>query len=417
MGQHYLLVNLDRREYISPFAFQIDGKLMSMVHSSTGVLGALAILTADANSRGGGDCYRQVDWNQAAKQPPKNWEPQAFEVIEAEWFVEACANWPAKKVRTIGPSFAGRWAGDRIVTAGEYGDNGKFVNMDAFIAGYHEKLKQDILATNRQQKERYTEALARWDPYYRSDPPTGRPVLPVPVHDMSLELRDQVFEPRYHLQQWAYDKFMDITDMVVACFKAYNLGSSKHPKVEEPIREVLERILIEAYPWRTWYPGTMKKPGDWKYRLYWMTPETLDYVLMQFFDEKKDLAYTKKWLLKQVLLPWQREVLPHYHGIDRKGERIIDRPAIAAVLRNHGIEKVDGVYNMPPLLPDEEHLRDAITTSLARRSPPIKLAPREAYEDSLTPRPQPTTERTRVIDLHAKVPQNNSSQRRRNQSS
>lgn len=82
MGQYYLVVNKDKKEYIDPFDLGDAYKLMEAAFGGrTGAV--LVLLLADGNGRGGGD-YRK--------------EHGAVEMV-------------------------GRWAGDRIVVAGDYADS------------------------------------------------------------------------------------------------------------------------------------------------------------------------------------------------------------------------------------------------------------------------------------------------------
>jgi hypothetical protein len=87
MGQYYVIVNLDKHQYINPHNFGEGAKLMDFGASSGGAMTALAVLLADGNGRGGGDLY---------------------------------SNDP----------IIGSWAGDRIVVAGDYGDPFKFIPED-----------------------------------------------------------------------------------------------------------------------------------------------------------------------------------------------------------------------------------------------------------------------------------------------
>ena len=84
MGQYYKIVNVKKKQYITPHTFGDGAKLMEFSMSANGVLAGLAILLADGNGRGGGDL---------------NSENQ----------------------------IVGSWAGDNIVVAGDYADQGKFV--------------------------------------------------------------------------------------------------------------------------------------------------------------------------------------------------------------------------------------------------------------------------------------------------
>jgi RNA binding exosome subunit len=84
MGQYYKIVNIKKKQYISPYIFGDGAKLMEFSMSASGVLAGLSILLADGNGRGGGDLHSEND-------------------------------------------IVGSWAGDNIVIAGDYADSGKFV--------------------------------------------------------------------------------------------------------------------------------------------------------------------------------------------------------------------------------------------------------------------------------------------------
>ena len=93
MGQYYKIVNIKKKQYITPHIFGDGSKLMEFSMSANGVLAGLAILLADGNGRGGGDLHSEND-------------------------------------------IVGSWAGDNIVIAGDYADDGKFVK-DADKNLYH----------------------------------------------------------------------------------------------------------------------------------------------------------------------------------------------------------------------------------------------------------------------------------------
>lgn len=83
MGQYYKIVNLDKQEYLHGHKMDSGIKLMEL--GGTPAM-ALLVLCADGNGRGGGD------------------------------FGDRSPN-----------SVAGRWAGDRIVVAGDYADKGRHI--------------------------------------------------------------------------------------------------------------------------------------------------------------------------------------------------------------------------------------------------------------------------------------------------
>ena len=93
MGQYYKIVNIKKKQYITPHTFGDGSKLMEFSMSANGVLAGLAILLADGNGRGGGDLHSEND-------------------------------------------IVGSWSGDNIVIAGDYADDGKFVK-DADKNLYH----------------------------------------------------------------------------------------------------------------------------------------------------------------------------------------------------------------------------------------------------------------------------------------
>ena len=84
MGQYYKIVNIKKKQYITPHTFGDGSKLMEFSMSANGVLAGLSILLADGNGRGGGDLHSEND-------------------------------------------IVGSWSGDNIVVAGDYADEGKFV--------------------------------------------------------------------------------------------------------------------------------------------------------------------------------------------------------------------------------------------------------------------------------------------------
>ena len=85
MGQYYLIVNIDKKQYLHPHKCGDGLKLLEFASSGCGTLSALAILLADGNGRGGGD------------------------------------------LRSENP-IIGSWAGDRVVIAGDYADEGRFTD-------------------------------------------------------------------------------------------------------------------------------------------------------------------------------------------------------------------------------------------------------------------------------------------------
>jgi hypothetical protein len=123
MGQYYRIVNLDKKELLNPYTFGDGAKLLEFGSSGTGMMCGLAILLADGNNRGGGDLRSEN------------------EII-------------------------GSWAGDRVVVAGDYADDGKF------LGEFTQELNQTLYWY---AEENFTDisgkvvAAMKDDPYIRHD--------------------------------------------------------------------------------------------------------------------------------------------------------------------------------------------------------------------------------------------------------
>ena len=83
MGQYYVVANVTKKEFLNPSDFMDGVKLMEFSMSGNGVLSGLSVLLASSNGMGGGDLDVDADWD----------------------------------------DIPGRWAGDRIVIAGDYDNN------------------------------------------------------------------------------------------------------------------------------------------------------------------------------------------------------------------------------------------------------------------------------------------------------
>jgi len=105
LGQYWLAVNLDKKEFIMPHKLGCGLKLWEQIanHPSTGT--ALLILTAAMpEQRGGGDLDLDVNWH----------GPERTSGIEPGQMPE---DYQVVAHRTIG-----RWAGDRIAVVGDYAE-------------------------------------------------------------------------------------------------------------------------------------------------------------------------------------------------------------------------------------------------------------------------------------------------------
>lgn len=109
MGQYWIPVNLDKREFINPHRLGCGLKLWEQL-AGTGIGQALIILTAAMpEARGGGDFDLDQNWHGPERTFP------AHDMSPGPMPEE----YPAIAKRTIG-----RWAGDRIAFVGDYAENG-----------------------------------------------------------------------------------------------------------------------------------------------------------------------------------------------------------------------------------------------------------------------------------------------------
>ena len=101
MGQYYILVNLSTGEYVHPHEVGDGAKLMEIAYSTGGLMTALTVLLASGNGRGNGD------------------------------------------IRCDHP-LVGRWAGDRIVLAGDYDDAELYCHDFATALGAAYRTEQNL---------------------------------------------------------------------------------------------------------------------------------------------------------------------------------------------------------------------------------------------------------------------------------
>ncbi|MDE3179725.1 MAG: hypothetical protein KGM47_08700 [Acidobacteriota bacterium] len=102
MGQYHLIVNTDKKQFLTPTRLGDGLKLMEFGDGGA-TLTALAILLAQDNGRGLGDLHVAMP-----DAPLEHWEKDEYNL---------------KRVRTPHAHLVGSWAGERIIIAGDYGDN------------------------------------------------------------------------------------------------------------------------------------------------------------------------------------------------------------------------------------------------------------------------------------------------------
>jgi len=126
MGQYYVIINLDKREYLHPHRFDDGMKAKEWLWSGD-ICRALSVLLIDGDGRGGGD---------------------------------------------VNSPLCGRWAGDRIVIAGDYGDKAKFVDKEFLLVGTEPTNVFDIACEqfNDISREVIEELASLGDKYLQPNP-------------------------------------------------------------------------------------------------------------------------------------------------------------------------------------------------------------------------------------------------------
>ena len=117
MGQYWIPVNLDKKEYIDPHKLGTGLKLWEHLANHPGTGAALIVLMAAMpEPRGGGDFDMDENWHGPERTiPPHNISPGPMP-----------ENYSSIAKRTIG-----RWAGDRIALIGDYADSTDLTGFDA----------------------------------------------------------------------------------------------------------------------------------------------------------------------------------------------------------------------------------------------------------------------------------------------
>lgn len=366
MGQYFCIINLDREEFLDPYDFNEGGKLSEFSNDAGGVLQALALLTSNGNGNGGGDLCRVVQWPVAEPNPPADYEPAPWEEIKAEW--EAGVTSPTGyRSRILVPTLAGTWAGDRIVTAGDYGEDGKFIPTRDLLRGLEADLldkigkwnaRRHLLSTTQAHPSAATvdAGLAA-----RGFPPIG-------ANDPGI----RGFHLSYNLYTHASLNFKSIGAEAKQMIRAYAEGTNTATAFYRKVEELLSRELVATYPWRHVAPATArgKRPPKMQYRLHWMAPELFDCLLRSWHDPE-DLKLLKAWLRKQILLPWQRNILKYYRGW-RNGVEQVNFEKIEQTLATYGLVKhktsLGPRYPFPPTIPAERFLWAALAVQ-AREEP------------------------------------------------
>jgi hypothetical protein len=110
MGQYWIPVNLDKKEYIDPHKLGAGLKLWEQAVNFPGTPCALLLLTAAYyEKRGGGDLDLDENWHGRERTFPK--------------YNVSAAPFDKKDYPKVAAAVLGRWAGDRIALVGDYAED------------------------------------------------------------------------------------------------------------------------------------------------------------------------------------------------------------------------------------------------------------------------------------------------------
>jgi hypothetical protein len=114
MGQYWIAVNLDKKEFVHPHKLGSGLKLAEQVGTHPGTGTALLILCAAMpEARGGGD----LDLDQ-------NWHGPERDAAMKAGLIDGCTPGPMPEdYQEIARRTIGRWAGDRIALVGDYAED------------------------------------------------------------------------------------------------------------------------------------------------------------------------------------------------------------------------------------------------------------------------------------------------------
>lgn len=327
MGQYYMAINLDKREYLSP----TDGaKLLEVTSVAKGVPGLVMLLTATGNGSGmSGEIYRETF------EGDKDYEPRSFERILDQFTKPKLNDKDVEKTRRIiVPEFVGRWAGDRIVHAGDYTEAYRFMTKVEQLRCVHHSIIHEYNSHNDRLCEEHKRGVSQQD-FLLSKPVTRH----VNIHYMAC-----VF-------------FKEINSQVKEQLDAFGYGISQPEELEEWVENVLQRRLLRQYT----HSRSAGKKGKYRriYNLSWMSFDDIDSFLIRW-ENPKDFRRCIAWLKKQDLLPWQKELITHY--------KYNGRPAadtFARIIEDAGFDpkEIWSGKGEARLLPDKEYLTAALTVS------------------------------------------------------
>lgn len=167
MGQYHRLVNISKKEFVSPHDLDDGAKLLEMINAQGGVMAALNILLACSNGRGGGDL---PDGTTYTGKPGKLRVLKDMSGLGVMPFFKVVAD---EKLYEMAEKYIGRWAGDQIAIIGDYAEDNdldpKLPSASVLYGLCHEEkdvkdqikeYEKDLKDAEPKKKARLTERIA-----------------------------------------------------------------------------------------------------------------------------------------------------------------------------------------------------------------------------------------------------------------
>jgi hypothetical protein len=382
MGQYFVIVNRTKKQYITPWGFGDFAKLMEFGSSARGTLLGLAVLTSNGNGRGLGDLHLP-DYSPLIKK-----EMRAYEKARAARNKLPIAEWekvphPEYPDHTPAPHFdiVGSWANDKIVTAGDYGDNDRWI-------------------TKAEAEEAMLIKIANWKAanLERGDP-----------WDDVAET-ERIRKGGMNLYGVATRLYEDVSPKVMHVLELCEEGPFAKYDVGEEVRGWFNRQLSRDYWTPRWIAGVKgQKPGCWD--LTDMSGEMLDSMLQQAARDPKKFKQITKWRKVQKLPTHIRELLTCYKPDAADGRERHNFDKIKTIITRHlgphqTLDQVRRVLPPDHLMAAAASATRAIHTHMAKLHCNYEEALISLAAEIAQRAPPPTDEigtRERAISLNATV--------------
>jgi hypothetical protein len=264
------------------------------------------MLTASGNGEGLGDFQLPHD-------PVLDLYPKQYK----HWEEAEKAGWKPRD-RMPMPQFrlVGSWAGDRIVTAGEYARSKKWVTKEDHLAAEVAIRAEELIYSHQEER---------------------------PPDEKSIRARIA----RINLYCAAHACYENISDEAADVLGLCGIGprarADKDHNWYRELEQILSRFLLHDFN-HDGIGSRGKAIGEGKkqrfqHDLTWLTIEMIDSLVRTNSDNAKQLNSLKKWLKQQQLSPMIRELLPCYKADRTKsGEAWSERhnfPKIQQIMRKY----------------------------------------------------------------------------------